>query len=239
MTRCLSTRLLLLCCLLATWLEGAACDRPPPSEPQLAQASGEVTFASVEKLGPHHYVGSVQRTDSRPGVADRVTDEVVEISWQDWDDFHVKRIMDGVAERETIVAGGKVWVKSGEIWEPREDAEPHRVQLRATWDNWDQVLASFLDHIHLVDSGPDIIEGRPAERYTVQMLPADQAPRPRAYGFQPDSIEGTVWVDKATAVRLKADVVAVSTRHALTRTTRLSIVRSAIGDDQGIRPPAR
>jgi len=223
--------------LLLLPLSGLGCHSGPAPEEQLASASAQVTFTSVEQLGPHHYVSSVQRTDSRPGSPDRVMDEVVEISWQDWDDFHVRRIMDGQAERETVVSGGRVWVKSGEQWEPRDDAEPHRVQLRSTWNTWDEVLGSHSDHIRLVPDGDDIVEGRPASRFHLEMLPADQAPRPRAYGFQPTAIEGTVWLDEATAVRLKVELVATATRQALTRTTRFTLQRSNIGLDQGISPP--
>ncbi|NOY25518.1 MAG: hypothetical protein GXP62_06555 [Oligoflexia bacterium] len=214
-----------------------ACDAPPPPEALLADASSDVTFASVEMLGPHHYLSSLTRTDSRQGVPDRVVDEVVEISWQDWDNFQVRRLVDGDPQRETIVADGHAWVKTGDRWDARDDAEPHRLQLRTTWNTWDQVLASFQQHMKLVPAGDDIVDGRSASRYTLEMLPADQAPRPKSWGFQPISLQGTVWVDKATAVRLKVQLQAVSRRQGLTQSVRFTLQRSNIGEFQEIRSP--
>lgn len=204
----------------------------------LADASAEVTFASVEQLGPHHFLSSATRTDSRQGVPDLVVDEVVEISWQDWDHFHVRRLIDGEAERETVVYGARPWIRSGDSWERRDDAEPHRLQLRTTWNAWDAVLGTHLDHIELLPDGDDIVEGRPVSRFKVQMLPADRAPKRRSWGFQPESISGTVWLDKATAVRLKADIEAVSRRQGLTRTVQFTLQRANIGVDQQVREPA-
>lgn len=219
-------------------LAGAlSCELGPPPEVQLADASRQVTFASVELLGPHHYLSSVHRSDARPGRPEMVVDEVVEISWQDWDRFQVRRLVDGEALRETIVVDGVPWVRSADRWDRRDDAEPHRVQLRTTWNTWDEMLGSVLNYIELVPDGDDIVEGRPASRYLVRLLTEEQAPRPKGYGFKPVSVEGKVWLDKATAVRLKAEVVAVTQRDALTRTIRLAEQRANIGEDQGVTAP--
>ncbi|RME24750.1 MAG: hypothetical protein D6798_10485 [Deltaproteobacteria bacterium] len=203
----------------------------------LAEASTEVTFASVEKLGPHHMVAMVERTDRRDTGEEHVFDELIELSWQDWDNFHVKRVVDGTTTRETIVADGRPWVRVGDRWEERDDAEPHRVQLRTTWNVWDAALGPFLDHITLEETGKDIVEGRPARTFQVVMKPEEQRPRPKRWGFQPQRIEGTVWLDAATAVRVKASVVATSRRQDVLRTVRLQLQRSDIGQDQDIRAP--
>lgn len=222
---------------LVLLLAPLGCQPQAPPEELLADASTEVTFASVEGIGPHHYLSSLRRTDSRAGMPDQVVDEVVEIAWQDWDNFHVRRLIDGQAERETIVVGAVPWVRSADRWDRRDDAEPHRVQLRTTWNVWDEVMGPWLAHIELVPDGDDIVEGRPASRYQVRMLPAEQAPKVRTSAFTPLSAQGTVWLDKGTAVHLKAEVEAVARRQGLTRTVRLTMQRSNVGEDQGVAAP--
>lgn len=214
------------------------CVQQDPPEELLAAASTEVTFTSVEAIGPHHALSSLRRTDSRTGMPDLVVDEVVELSWQDWDRFQVRRLVDGQVERETIVAGGVPWVRTGDRWDRRDDAEPHRMQLRTTWNLWDEVMGPWLSHIELVPDGDDIIEGRPASRYQVRMLAADQAPKVRTSAFTPLSAQGTVWLDKATAVQLKVEVEATARRQGLTRALRFTMQRSNVGEDQGIAAPA-
>jgi len=213
------------------------CQEESAPELLLADASSDVIFASVEKLGPHHYLSSLTRTDSRAGVPDRVTDEVVEISWQDWDEFSVRRSANGEVQRDTIVYQGRPWVLSGSRWDQRDDAEPHRLQLRSTWNTWDELLAPFQRSMKLVPDGDDIVAGRSASRYLLTLLPEDQRPRAKAWGLQPVALEGTVWLDKATAVRLKAQIVVTTRRQGLTRVTRLVLQRSNIGELQDVRPP--
>lgn len=225
--------------LLAAPLAGAllACDRGAPPEEALADASTEVTFTSVEQIGPHHMVASIVRTDARANGDQRVVDELVEISWQDWDDFHVRRLVDGQVERETIVAGGVPYVSVADRFEQRDDAEPHRVQLRTTWNMWDAVLGAHLDHVQLEPTGKDIVEGRPARVYSLQMKPDEERPKNKRWGFIPEAASGTVWLDEGTAVRLKAQIELTSRRDGVLRTVKLDLQRSNIGMDQGVAPP--
>ncbi len=215
----------------------AACGVREQEQLDLAQASTETTFATAEQLGPHRSLTSIRRTDRREGQPERTVDEVVEIAWADWDNFQVRRLVDGEAARETIVAGGRVWVRSGETWSAREDAEPHRMQLRTTWDTWDQSLGPMRDHLRLVPEAKDIVEGRPAMRYRLELLPEAEAPRVRSSGWQPRSIQGTAWLDEATALHIKAELVAVTERKGVTRTLAYTLQRAGFGEDPGISPP--
>lgn len=224
--------------LLAPLSLGLGCsdDPQPVEEVALADASTEVTFASVEQIGPHHMVASIRRTDDREGQV-RTTDEVTELSWQDWDDFQVRGLVDGELTRETIVADGIPWVRVGDRFEERPDAETHRVQLRVTWNMWDAVLGTHRDHVQLVHEGEDIIEGRPAGRYRLELKPDEERPRNQRWGFVPEGAEGTVWLDEASAVRLKAEITTTARRGGVARTTQLSLQRSNIGGDQAIQAP--
>lgn len=223
---------------LVLTLLGAGCSRltGPAEEELLADASTEVTLASVGQLGPHRMLASIRRTDERQDKV-RTTDEVTELTWQGWDDFHLRRLVDGELTQETLVAGGQAWVRTGDRWEPRPDAETYRVQLRVTWNMWDAVIGNHREHIELVPDGDDIIEGRPTSRFLLQLKPDEERPRNQRWGFVPEGAQGTVWLDEASAVRLKAEVTTTARRGGVYRTTQLSLQRSNIGQDQGIRPP--
>lgn len=231
----LSSLLLLAPCLASG---PAACERGPSQQELLADASSQVTFASVEGLGPHLFqVDLVRETERRGGGTVRV-EEQVEIAWQSWDLFSVKRTSDGRTVVHNVVYGAVPWVQVGGRWEEREDAEPHRVQLRTTWDTWKAELAPFEGHMVLTYDGDDVVEGRKALRYTVGLPPETEGAAPRTRRTQLRSLDGTVWLDEATAVRLKADVTAVTERSGLARTTTLHLARSRFGQDQGIEAPS-
>lgn len=226
--------LLAACSLLSVAL---ACGQAGEEPLTLAEASAKTHFGSVEQLGPHRARVRIERTDLRASGATHSVSEEVEQTWQDWDHFQVRRSVDGKVERETLVFDGVAYVREGERWEARADAEPHRVQLRTTWNAWEGVLGSHLEHMELVPEGGDTTAGRETERLRVQMKPPEQRPPPASFGFLPETIEGTVWVDAATAVRLKADVTAGSRRQELQRTVHLVIEYSDVGADLGLQAP--
>jgi len=55
--------------------------------------------------------------------------------------------------------------------------------------------------------------------------------------MQPHRLEGEVILDKATAVRLRADVLGVEKRGGLVRRTTLSVSRTNLGEVQLIEAP--
>lgn len=221
--------------LLLVLLTGCGDARKQTDE--LAAGSLKTTVGTLEQLGPHQMRSSQRRTESRPGAADKVTDELTELTWQDWDHFRLLRRMDGVLVQETVVADGVGWLRQGERWLRQEDAEPLRVQLRTSWNTWDMALGGHLEHLQFVHDGRDIIGGRPAQRYRVESLPPEQAPKPRGFGFRPTGVQGQVWLDEATALRLKAEVTATAQVGGATRTTRYELLLSSFGEVEPIRTP--
>ena len=86
----------------------------------------------------------------------------------------------------------------------------------------------------LTEEGQTIVEGRPAKRYAVSLAPpsdAARAARERQTGAPyPESLEGFVVIDEATAVRLEIDVKGVLSEPAGQREVQLKASRTAIGE---------
>lgn len=227
----------------------------------LAQASTEIVFDSMDKLGAHHSLSSLRQTLTRPTGEVEPIDDAIEIKWQDWDHFEHRRVADGRQGEAVRVVEGVAYVARGGAegtWEQRPDADSYRAELRASWSQWDQALGPFAARLELRDEGEEIIEGRPARRYSVHLAPAPaEAPAPTpaakakgkgkgkakaAEAKAPPAdplvaLKGAVWVDAATAVRLVAEIEGERRQgdKALRFTYNLAV--SAVGQDQELTVP--
>ena len=229
----------------------------------LAEASTEIVFDSMDKLGAHHSVSSLRQTLTRPGGEVEPIDDAIEIKWQDWDHFEHRRVADGRQGEAVRVVEGVAYVARGGAegsWEQRPDADSYRAELRASWSQWDQALGPFAARLELRDEGEEVIEGRPARRYSVHLAPAPPAPAPaakakakgkgkgKAKGAEAAeaaappadplvALKGALWVDAATAVRLVAEIEGERRQgdKALRFTYNLAV--SAVGQDQELTVP--
>jgi hypothetical protein len=212
-----------------------------------------VQFESVDRLGPHLYLASIRHRASRSdGDVDR-TDEAVEIRWQDWDTFAFRRVVDAKLQSAVVTVEGKPWsLRSKGRWERREDAEPYRLDLRQSWNAWEQALEPFDERILLEEEGAELFEGRAVRRYTVSLAPEPEEDELLSRGkgkrrrkkrhrqanpVQLLSLSGRVWVDEGTAVRLQAEVIGELEHRGRRRTVELQLTRSGIGQSQDIEPP--
>ena len=246
------TRLVFAQCVLLL----AGCDMfggaPPEHIPTLDEVSGQVQFESVERLGSHHFLATVYREEERGGVVSSVSEETVEIKWQDWDHFEYRRLVNGRAKSEVRVVRGHAWVKKGSgKWSRKDDAERYRVQLRGTWSAWDNALESFLDRLLLTEQEGGLVEGRPVRSFAVgltsevvERLAAGENKVKVRDGMQrrareggPVKLSGSVSLDEATAVRLAADVKGVYRRGEVIKRVELKLTRGSIGEPQVIRKP--
>ena len=202
--------------------------------------SQEITFDSVARLGPHHGVADITRTELRDGDDSRETTESIDIAWNSWTSFHFQRLVDGTPTFEVIAHEGQASSRDGRgPWHPDLDGEMARMDVYTKWNAWDEALGSFRDRITFEDMGETIVDGRPAQRFKVGLaqLPAREQRRNNNRRLMPHRIEGEVLLDKASAVRLRANVEAIEKKTGLTRKTILSIRRTAIGEVQAISSP--
>jgi hypothetical protein len=196
----------------------------------------------VDQLGPHAYLATITRTELREDAVVSESQEVFEIRWQGWDDFEVRRTVDGDVASAVLVAGGRAWVLRNGAWQARPDAEPFRQELRLTWSGWDQAMDGFDDRVSYLTPEDGVVEGRPARRYALELAPLPKMGKARRKRREaeggPTAVSGFVWVDQNTAVRIVADVQGETVRGDVTRRIQLKLARSAFGKDQGIAPPA-
>jgi hypothetical protein len=187
----------------------------------LANASKQVIFASVEKLGMHTYEAILERTEFEDGKELGSDEEILWVAWQDWDNFHFRRQVDQEIVQDIVVLDHKAWkYKNGE-WVEREDAEPYRVELRGTWNAWEQMLSPFEPYMVFTSKGLDDQEDRRAEHYELGI----KDPPESAYKLVPTKLQGDVWVDELTAVRLLATVQGTLERDSYTKEVSLKILR--------------
>ena len=214
------------------WL--VACQEAPveQQEIELASASMEVTFASVEQLGPHRYEALIKRSELQGERLDGEHTEFLKIDWLDWDNFHIERRVDGVVVQNVCVINHVAWKYRGQknqsrsnkqkneegrqrlksdiqqrnepggMWAQRPDAEPYRIELRSSWNSWEQLLASFQDDLLFKPTVLESTEGRRVQQYTLDYTP----PEASTDRLVPRALSGEVWLDELTAVRLFARV---------------------------------
>jgi len=228
------------------------CGPSQPDDLDLGDASQEVQFESVDALGPHLYLASIKHRTTRSDGSTERSDEAVEIRWQDWDTFTFRRVVDAQLQSAVVTVDGRPWsLRSKERWERRDDAEPYRLDLRQSWNAWQQALEPFDGRIEFEEEGTELFEGRVVRRYLVSLAPEPDEPPPergkgkrrRKQRHKPTkpitliSLEGRVWVDEGTAVRLQAEVSGELEQRGRRRTVELQLTRSGIGLPQEIEPP--
>ena len=204
-------------------------------EEKLAEASNKVIFASTEALGAHKYESRVRRKELRDGIVESSHDEIVEIYWNDWDNFSYSRTIDDKEVTAIIVINHIPWLKSyNKPWKKEEDAEPYRLQLRGAWNTWEQYLGSYERKLSFTPLGTEEIEGRGITRYELSLDPSAVEPNRH---LELSSLTGSVSLDQATAVRLYTEVQLLMDGTGFQKEIDIQIKRTNIGSPQEISPP--
>lgn len=214
-------------------------DAAPVEAPVLLETvSQEITFDSVDRLGPHHSISTIQTTEMRERETVLESTQTIEIAWNSWSSFHFQRFVDGDPTFEAINHDGRSASRNRRgLWKGAVDGEAARLDVYTAWNAWEEALDGFNDRIVFTESGETVVDGRPARTYTVSLGPLDPSRAGGTAGMLPHRVEGSVILDSATAVRLRADLLAVSKRKNRVRKVRLNIRRSGIGEMQPIEPP--
>jgi len=208
---------------------------PAVSEVTLAEASEKVTFASVESIGAHTYLATSVRIEERRGREVSRHEEVVEIRWQDWDNFSHRRTVDDRTAADIVVVDGVAWSRRlGGPWKQKRDAESSRIQLKTTWDSWEQTISAFGDLVVMTEGDVEPVEGRVARHFVLSL---SELPPAGDDATQPIALSGDLWVDEASAVRLTGKVDGILGRDGYRRHIALQIARTAIGMPQNLTLP--
>ena len=202
---------------------------------QLAKASTEVIFASVEPLGTHRFQSRVRRKEIREGKEVSSHDETVDINWQDWDNFQYTRTIDTKEVSSLIVHNHIPWLRSySKPWKEYEDAEPYRLQLRSAWNTWEQYLGTYEEQLSWRVLEATEWEGRPATRYELTL---DTNALSQQKNLSLSSLSGSVTVDKATAARLYTEVKMILSADTYTKEIDIQLKRTDIGTRIDIQIP--
>jgi len=218
------------------WISLACVRAPQPEVPEdLAEASEQVIFESVEDIGSHVYNATVVREEFHQDDKLSSHVETVEIIWSDWDNFSYRRIVDKTETLNVRVVSGTPFKKSrAGLWAKKRDAEPYRIQMSHAWNVWEQNTKPFQAAMIKRPTELEAIESRDTQIYILELGPLADSDGSK---FRPKSLDGKVWVDKKTAVRLKAEVKgSLSTSHG-TKTMELNLERSKIGHALTLNPP--
>lgn len=201
----------------------------------LPAAAEKATFATVSGLGSYRLQADVTRSIGAEGMAPLVSTESVELRWRDADRWSYVQRRDDRVRSEVVVWDAVAWANGGDgPLVEKGDAEPFRVQLAGTWDPWSWALEGLAAGIRLEPDAVEIVEGRRALRHTVAALPPPEKPR---RGWTVTAAEGEVWIDEATAVRLKGRVKVDAISGAQKQQVTLSFGIAGVGVDPEVSAP--
>lgn len=179
-----------------------ACSNPRSKSQtdDLLLASESATFENVTRLGPHRFESTLRRESS---FENHTTVEKVSMEWADWDNFQLQRYRNDRLRAENRVLRGKAFARSGKgRFRAAKDAELYRVEMRHSASFWGRALAPFRGRVHAEKAESGTIDGRPAQRYKLSLVDGE----PPARGAHPLSLQGEMWLDEATAVRLSGHI---------------------------------
>ncbi|GDX78897.1 hypothetical protein LBMAG42_07080 [Deltaproteobacteria bacterium] len=201
----------------------------------LSAAAQKTTIASFEALGAHILESRSEITTAREGVEDSLVSEVTRLRWQDDDHWQWVRERDGSRLSEVRVFDGVAWAASGAAaLRRRPDPEPLRASLALDADPWVATMGTAESRIGYTEAGEEEVEGRKVWRYVLSLLPGVSGGRKSRDVL---AVEGQVWIDQATAVRLAGDVTVQTKSRDQTRNTHLRFTVTRIGGDAGVEPP--
>lgn len=216
--------------MILLWLACTSTDSIVSStKPEIAlvEASQAVTFASSEALGAHR-LRSVRKQQEYHGEDVRsATTEVLLIDWADWDHWQVTQMVDEEIVSQVWVVDGRCVERSNDRFVERPDGEPYRVQLRNTWNQWEMMMRPFTEHVQWTFVDTSMIEDRKTKQYTASFT----RPEMGNTGLYPKDLNGTIWVDEQTAVRLVGAVEGALLDGPYKKTVSLTVERSDIGSD--------
>jgi hypothetical protein len=215
-----------------------SCDRPAAERPAPAPTPAvalETTLATVAGLGSHRLEARTTTTVEREGGAAEEDEESFSLRWTDIDHWQVVRRHGERVLQDVRVFEGIAWSsRNARPFEKRGDPAPYLADLTVGWDPWKQAFGSWSDAIGFRAAGTEDIEGRPALVYALEPL-SGGASADRSRGVV--AVEGRVWIDEATAVRLVGDARVVVRQRGRERSIHLRFSVSQIGGESGAELP--
>lgn len=214
-----------------------ACSTPEAPPAERLQAAEHATLATAAELGSYQLTSEVSRTWTTKTGQVRSDVQSTELRWEDPDQwsFLIRR-GERVVQR-AVVFGGRPWTAMGDQPLTRQgDAEPYRVQLSSVWDPWTIALDQVHEQIELTELRSDALNGREVVVYKAGLKALSPKARPT---WKANSVEGEVWIDKLSSVRLQGDILVKSSGKQEDLEIHFQFQLGHIGEAVAITDPAQ
>ncbi len=164
-----------------------------------------------------------------------MTEELTRLRWQDAEHWQFVRERAGDLLSESRVWDGQLWTatRDRELRRGR-DAEVARVGLAQQADPWERTLGPTAANVAYIDLGTEIVENRTTHHYRLDLVPTPAKVRK---GQEVVGVEGQVWIDEETAVRMAGDVTVTTRKKGGLTMRHLRFSMSRVGGDAGVEPP--
>ncbi len=224
--------MLLLLPLLLACNESGPVAQPPEVFPE---AADRTTFASAEALGAYVMEAHSEVTTTRGEGPPGVVSEVTRLRWQSEDQWQWLKVRDGLPVAEVRVWEGVAWRRSGEgEFRRQADVASARADLTLSGDPWSGALGTAAARVEYREAVEEDIEGRKVWRYRLA-LRANDTPGRKTRDVT--RVEGQVWIDQETAVRLAGELTVETTFRSQRKSTQLRFAVTNLGGKAGVEPP--
>jgi hypothetical protein len=205
---------------------------PPEVYPE---AAAQTTFASAEALGSYVLEAHLDVTTTRESGTPTVISELTRLSWQSSDRWQWLEMRDGKRVSEVRVWEGAAWRCGGSgVFRKLISDASASADLTTSGDPWSRALGTAADRVGYRDAGEEDIEGRKVWHYRLGLLPSGT---PGRKVRDVSRVEGQVWIDQQTAVRLAGDLTVDTTFRSQQKSAHLRFAMSRLGGDAGVEPP--
>jgi len=182
----------------------------------VAEKLARLSPDALASLGPHH-CESVLLLNSEGDRGAKVIQERYELQWDNWDQYRYRVEKNGRKVMDLTIWKGQAYQRQGDgRLKTRKNTHEMHYYLRQTWNQWEAAVKPFSSVLRYDYRQTEIVEGRPVHRYdlalesVVDPLPGRKGRSRQSIVY--DSINGSIWIDDATGLPLKA-VMDAGYRH--------------------------
>jgi hypothetical protein len=211
-------------------------DGPPVQPPEVfPEAAARTTFASAEALGAYVLEAHRKITTTRASGETTVVTELSRLRWQSEAQWQWLEMRDGARVSEVRVWEGTAFRASGSgLFRRQLDVAGARGDLTVSGDPWSRSLGTAADRVSYDEAREEEIEGRKVWHYRLGLLLSD-SPGRKARDVL--GVEGQVWIDQQTAVRLAGDVTVETTFRSQRKRTQLRFAMTNLGGNAAVEAP--
>lgn len=196
---------------LCLWVYVAACNEEPEVVAQsqyinpLLQQMAKLSFDNAMGLGAHQMEGTLKVSSEGESRTIQST-ETYRLAWEGWKNYAYKVTKNERPTMDVVIGGNQAYQLRGNRAVKRDNLHDFHYYLQKTWNLWATAVRPFGEHLELKELRTTAREGRPTTEYQVSLREGAQrqrqSPGNGTSRIRYESVEGNIWVDKATNVPL-------------------------------------